>query len=221
MDPFSGSSIRVLLADDFPIVRSGIRSILEKNPQIEIVGEATNGTEALDLARKLNPHVLILDMELPSINGIDVARQLLETCPEVRILALSGHDDRYYIQEILDLGAYGYLIKDEAQDSIVEAVLGVAHGEQGWISRQVSASMAGWLTESHSKSEALSEKELTVLKFISDGKTNQAIAYAMGISTKTVEKYIETILRKLGVATRVEAAVLAVRTHMFEKYGMS
>ena len=219
MDPFTGSLIRVLLADDFPIVRSGIRNILEKNPQFEVVGEATNGPEALALAQQLNPDVLILDMELPSISGIDVARELRETCPNVRILALSGHDDRHYIQEVLDLGAYGYLIKDEAQDNIVEAVLGVAQGEQGWISRQVSASMATWLMEGHSKSETLTEKELMVLKYISEGKTNQAIAYELGISTKTVEKYIETILRKLDVSTRVEAAVHAVRTHMFDKTG--
>ncbi len=217
MDQPDTIPIRVLLADDFPIVRSGIRNILEKNQQIQVVGEATNGQEALQMAQDLNPNVLVLDMELPGIGGIDVARQLREICPDVRVLALSGHDDRYYIQEVLDLGAFGYLIKDEAQDSIVEAVLGVARGEPGWISRQVSASMAAWLREGHNKQEVLAPREMEILKCISEGKTNQAIAYQLGISTKTVEKYIEGILHKLGVASRVEAAVYAVRSHMFDK----
>src|SRR5512142_3140895 len=133
------SPIRVLLADDHPVVRSGIRGLLEKAGEIEVVGEAARGAEALELAGTTAPDVVLLDMELPDIEGTQVAHQLQQLYPQVKILAFSAHDDPFYIRGVLEAGAAGYLMKDEAPELILEAIRGVARGDQGWVSRSVSA----------------------------------------------------------------------------------
>ncbi len=132
-------NIRVVIADDHAVMRVGIRNILARSKEIVIVGEASNGKEALDLVCVKNPDVLILDMEMPVMSGVEAARQLQEQRSPVRILVLSAYDDRQYILEMLNMGAAGYLIKDEAPEIIVEAVKGVAQGETGWVSRRAAA----------------------------------------------------------------------------------
>ena len=205
------SPIRVLLVDDHPVVRGGIRDMLDKNLDIEMVGEASTGKEALQLVEDVNPDVLLLDMELPDIQGSLVAQQVQQRYPKVRILALSAHDDSVYVRELLELGAAGYLMKEEAPEAIVEAVRGVAHGEKGWISRRIAAQMASWMQTGDPGEMKLTVRELEVLRLIVQGKTNQAIALDLHISEKTVEKYIRSIFTKLNVASRVEAAVYAVQ----------
>jgi DNA-binding NarL/FixJ family response regulator len=205
------SSIRVLLADDHPVVRSGIRSLLEKEVDIEIVGEAANGRETLRLVEETNPDVLLLDMELPDVQGAQVAQQIQLLYPKIKILVLSAHNDSVYVRELLRLGASGYLMKDEAPEVIVEAVRGVAHGEKGWVSRRIAAQMSTWMQSDKPDEKKLTLREQEVLKRIVQGKTNQAIAMELKISEKTVEKYLSVIYTKLSVTSRVEAAVLAVR----------
>jgi DNA-binding NarL/FixJ family response regulator len=129
--------MRVVLAEDNEIVRRGIRRLLNRVEDIEVVGEAVNGVEALRLVDELLPDVLLLDVEMPQLDGIKVARQLKNGRQKTRILVLSAYDDQEYIQEMLANGASGYLIKDEAPDRIVEAVKGVAQGEMGWVSPKV------------------------------------------------------------------------------------
>ena len=131
--------IRVVIADDHTIMRVGIRNILSRSSEIEVVGEASNGAEAIELIDNLHPEVLILDMEMPVMDGVEVARRMQASQSPVRILVLSAYDDRQYILEMLNMGASGYLIKDEAPEVIVDAVLGVANGEKGWISRKAAA----------------------------------------------------------------------------------
>jgi DNA-binding NarL/FixJ family response regulator len=203
--------IRVLLVDDHPVVRDGIRGLLEKGGDIKIVGEAGNGSEALELTRQVNPEVVLLDMELPDIEGTLVARQIQEQSPEVKILVLSAHDDAVYIRSLLELGAAGYLMKEEAPEAILEAVHGVAHGDKGWVSRRVSAQMTAWVETGSEGDQKLTPREAEVLRLVVDGKTNQGIAADLGISEKTVEKYMGEIFTKLNVSSRVEAAVYAVR----------
>ena len=128
---------RVILADDHAIVRAGIRHILQRTPDIQVMGEASTGTEAIQLVNQLVPDVLLLDIEMPGLNGIEVARKLNATNLPVRILILSTYDDRQYITEILSHGAAGYLTKDEAPESIVEAIRSIARGEKGWVSERV------------------------------------------------------------------------------------
>ena len=204
------ATIRVVLADDHPVVRSGIRSMLEKAPDIDIVGEANNGAEALRLVQELAPHVLLLDMEMPGLTGAEVARQLKAGGSPVRVLALSAYDDKHYIMGLLAAGAAGYLTKEEAPEAIIDAVRGVSYGEQGWISRRVAERMTAWTLEEPDKT-TLTHRELDVLRWVVDGKTNQEIGAVLGISDKTVEKHLEAIFKKLGVASRVEAAVRAVK----------
>ena len=129
---------RVLIADDHAIMRVGIKNILIRSSEIDVVGEAANGAEALKLVHELRPDVLILDMEMPVMDGIETARRLQAMNSPVRILVLSAYDDRQYILEMLNLGASGYLIKDEAPEVIVDAVQGVANGDKGWISRKAA-----------------------------------------------------------------------------------
>lgn len=206
------SPTKVLLVDDHPIVRTGIRNLLERAAEINVVGEASDGYEALKLVDKLSPDVVLLDMEMPGMNGKEVAVQLKQAGSPVKILVLSAHDDKQYIQELLANGASGYLTKEEVPEAIIEAVRGVARGEQGWVSRKVAAKMTAWMNEdSPAKEKGLTPREVQVLKQVVAGKTNQEIGLDLGISEKTVEKHLEGVFSKLGVTSRVEAAVHALR----------
>ena len=205
------SPIRVLLADDHPVVRNGIRILLEKAGDIEVVGEAGNGRELLDLAEKVLSDLVLLDMDLPDIAGIEVAHQIQQSHPNIKILALSAHDDTFYIRGVLESGAAGYLMKDEAPEMILEAVRGVARGDKGWLSRSVSAQITSWVQADKSGEIKLTPREEAVLHLVVAGKTNQAIATELNISEKTIEKYMGSIFTKLNVSSRVEAAVYAVR----------
>jgi DNA-binding NarL/FixJ family response regulator len=205
------SPIRVILADDHPIVRNGIRHLLEKVVDIEVLGEASTGGEALSLVQEMKPDILLLDMEMPDLNGREVAAKLQQLGSPVKILALSAYDDPVYIRELLESGAVGYLVKEEAPETIVEAVRGVAHGEQGWVSRRIAAQMVSWVRGDEAERSQLTPREVDVLRLVVDGNTNQSIANSLGISEKTVEKYMDAIFTKLNVSSRVEAAVYAVR----------
>ncbi len=205
------AKVRVILADDHPVARAGIRKFLDRAPDIEVVAEAEDGNQALEFARDLKPDVLLLDMEMPELKGLDVARELEDSDSPVRILALSTYDDKQYIFGLLSSGAAGYLTKDEVPETIVEAVRGVARGEKGWVSRRVSAIMASWTRGDGQAGSELTDRESEVLKWVVKGKTNQEIGHELGISDKTVEKHLESVFVKLRVASRVEAAVLAVR----------
>jgi DNA-binding NarL/FixJ family response regulator len=209
--------IRVLLADDHPVVRNGIQKILSRDPEIEIVGQACRGDEALEKVAELLPDVLLLDMEMPGMNGVNVTLQVRRRFPSVHVLALSGYDDRAYVMETLQNGASGYLMKDEDMDIILAAVKGVARGETGWLSRRISALISSWMRKEDPASQSLTQRELEVLRLVVAGRTNQRIALELHISEKTIEKYLESILRKLGVNSRVEAAVYAVRNNLLAK----
>jgi len=203
--------ITVVMADDYPVVRSGIKSILQLEPDIQVIGETGNGLDVIPMVMDLRPNVLLLDIEMPGITGIEITRRLRSNNSRVRILALSGYDDKHYIMHMLELGASGYLIKDEVPDTIAEAVRGVAHGQTGWLSRKVAAQVSAWMLDESRTPRLLTPREIDVLKYLSRGMTNQAIGKELGISEKTVEKYLDSVFKKLGVTSRVKAAVLAVR----------
>ncbi len=204
--------IRVLIVDDHPVIRKGITDILANASDIEIAGETASGQEALDLSRELMPDVILLDMELGEMSGIQVAKTLQQEGSPIRILALSAHNDREYVQEILKCGAAGYLSKDEMPELILTAVRGVAVGENGWISRMIINQLLKWQeAEKNPSPTEMTPRELQVLEQVMAGKTNQAIGLELSISEKTVEKYLESIFHKLSVSSRTEAAVWATR----------
>ena len=206
--------IRVLIADDHPIVRQGIRKLLEGSGEITVISEAKTGLEALQMIEKLQPDVVVLDMEMPELSGADVVKKVVEGKLSTRILGLSSYDDTGFISELLSFGASGYLLKDEAPDQIIEAVKGAARGEKGWVSRKVAARFADILQGENKSEVKLSTREIDVLRLVVDAKTNGEIAIALAISEKTVEKHLDALYRKLGVTSRVEAAVLAVRNNL-------
>lgn len=209
--------IRVILVDDHPIVRNGIKGLLEKSSDIHIIGEAENGEAALKLIDSTQADVLLLDMELPDIPGPQVAMQAAKSHPELKILSLSAHDDSIYVRQLLELGAAGYLMKEEAPEVILDAVRGVAQGQQGWISRGIAAQISGWMQSDVMDGSNLTRREQETLALVVDGRTNQAIAAELKISEKTVEKHIKAIFEKLNVGSRVEAAVKAIKHGIVKK----
>lgn len=203
--------IRVLIVDDHPVVRTGIRNMLEPAMGISVVGEASTGSEALQMIENLQPNVVLLDMKLPDMSGIDVIKQIYEAKSSSRVLGLSSYDDREFISQLLNYGASGYLLKEEVPEYIIEAVRGVAHGEAGWVSRKVAALLSQILLKDKEDGTDLTARELEVLRLVVDGKTNDQIGISLGISVKTVENHLHAIFRKMGVISRVEAAVMALR----------
>ena len=207
------ATIHVILADDHPVVRAGIRTLLDRADDIHVVAETDNGDGVLSLVEEHQPDVLILDIEMPGLSGLEVAQQLQKRQLSTRVLALSAHADIRYIDHILANGAFGYLVKEEAPHMIIAAVRGVAAGEQGWMSRQAAAETSALLRRAENGTE-LTPREQEVLKLIAAGKSNQEIALKLHISESTVEKHLSSIYAKLGVSSRVEAAVYAIRNDL-------
>lgn len=207
------SVIRVVVADDHPVVRSGIRALLDKVEDIVVVGEAADGATALHLAADLAPDVLLLDMELPGLTGLEVAREIQAAGAAVRVLALSAYDDEQYIFGLLASGAAGYLTKDEAPTTIVNAVRGVARGEGGWLSRRITAKVlqqrAGGRRPLPEDAAALSARERQVLGLLARGQANAGIAAALSLSEGTVKNHVTNLYAKLAVHTRAEAVAWA------------
>jgi DNA-binding NarL/FixJ family response regulator len=204
--------IRVILIDDHPIVRSGIRMLLEQAPDIVVVGEVERGDNAVQQVEALNPDVVLLDMEMPGKSGVEIARELQATGLPVRILALSAYDDDQYISSLLANGASGYLTKEEALDTIVEAVRGVARGEEGWFSRRAAAQIAAMARKEHTNAAAhLTEREEEVLDMLAQGWTNTRIAHGLSVSERTVRFHLSNVYDKLGVSSRAEAIAWVLR----------
>lgn len=211
------SNIHVLIVDDHPIICKGIHDLLEPAVGISVVGEAHTGAEALQMIEDFKPDVVLLDMRLPDMSGVEIIKRAARQGSNARILGLSSYNDREFISQLLTYGASGYLLKDELPEQIVEAVRGVAHGEVGWVSRKVAALLSQILLKEQEGDTDLTSRELEVLNLVVDGKTNNQIGMALGISVKTVEKHLHAIFRKMGVVSRVEAAILAVQESLVKK----
>ena len=209
--------IRVLIVDDHPIICKGIRDLLNPAVGITVAGEAHTGEEALQKIEELEPDVVLLDMKLPDMNGVDIIKKAYKMGSNARILGLSSYNDREFISQLLTYGASGYLLKDEVPEEIVQAVRGVAQGEVGWVSRKVAALLSQILLKEQEGGSDLTARELDVLNLVVEGKTNNQIGLALGISVKTVEKHLHAIFRKMGVVSRVEAAILAVQESLVKK----
>jgi two-component system, NarL family, response regulator NreC len=208
-------SISILLADDHKIIRDGLRSLLDRQPKIEVIGEADNGRQAVQLARELTPDVVVMDISMPELNGMDATRQILADSPHIKIIALSMHTDKRFIIKMLQAGASGYLLKDCAFDELARAVSTVLAG-QTYLSPEITTVVIKDLVQETENSDSslisqLSSREREVLQLLAEGKTTKQIAGELFISSKTVETHRTNIMKKLNIHTLADLVKLAVR----------
>ena len=207
-------SITVLLADDHPAMRIGLQVLLDQTPDISVVAETGNGEETQVQIETLRPDVAVLDCQLPKLSGIEVATQVKQKKLPTKILALSAYDTPKYQWSMLEMGAMGYLLKEEAPTEIVSAVRSVAAGQLLWTAGQITR-IHRWEHEVKKRWEELTDREQRVLSLIAAGNSNKEISQALNITARTVEFHVSNILSKLGVTSRVEAAVW-LKTYNFD-----
>jgi len=199
-------AITVLLVDDHSLVRRGFRRMLEDEPDIEVVGEASDGHEAVTAAAALKPRVIVMDFALPSMNGAVAARRIRESQPDIAILMLSMHAEASYVRTCLEAGARGYLLKNAMDLELVSAVRRIAAGEQ------VMDARLGTISRDAGSSGSLSTRELEVLQLIVHGKSNKDIAVVLGLSVNTIAVHRANIMQTLGIHNTAELVVHAIRT---------
>lgn len=206
--------IRVLLVDDHAVVRQGLRSFLELQPDIEVVGEAAGATEALERAGQVRPDVVILDLVLPDADGVEAIRRMKDVAPASRVLVLSSYVDDSHVFAAIQAGAAGYLLKDVQPDALAESIRQVHRGLPA-LHPQVAARLMHQMGQSLGLAD-FTRRERDVLKLVAEGLSNKDIASRLFISEKTVKTHVSNVLQKLGVADRTQAAVLAVRRRLVE-----
>jgi DNA-binding NarL/FixJ family response regulator len=194
--------IRVVLVDDHPAVRSGIRKMLERAGNFQVVGDAQNGEQALQIIQELHPDVVLLDIELPDIKGYEVARRITDKGLAVNILALSAHVNKQYIFKMFSSGAVGYITKEEAPYQVVEAIRKIVDGEVGWLSPHAADQLKSAAGQDNTMLQNLSEKEKTVLQWIAAGESNREIGERLDVDPKAASLLVNMILSKLGVSSR-------------------
>ena len=207
-------SIRIALADDHRMFREALASTLALAPDIRIVGEAGSGRAAIEMAEKLRPEILVLDIAMPDMNGIEVAQRLRASCPEVKVIALSGHVDKRFVQEMLKAGASGYVAKAAAGADLVRAIRAVAKGQEYLSSEVTAAVLRDYRVSSSGETPPLSllgRRERQVLALIAEGERSPKIAARLGISPATVEAHRRNIMRKLGIHSVAALTRYAIR----------
>ncbi len=215
--------IRVLIADDHKVVREGLAAILNAKESIEVVGEAQNGQEAVEKARSLVPDVILMDVRMPRMGGVEATRQIKRESPHIGVIALTMYDEEHYIFDLVRAGATGYLLKDTDSAQIVVAIHAIYRGESLINPSVASKILAEFSLLVQKKGEKrarlehdLSEREITVLRLVKDGKANKEIAKSLDLSVKTVKNHVRNIFHKLQVYDRTQAAILAIRKGLIE-----
>jgi len=212
------SRIRVLLADDHTVLRAGLRMLINAQPDLEVVAEASTGEEASRLAREARPDVALMDLSMPGAGGIDATAEIRRACPDTRVLVLTMHDDPAYLRSVLAAGAAGYLLKRAADTELLSAIR-ITHRRGTFL----DPSLAGTVVEEalgrkarpskgDRPADALSEREREVLRLVAQGHTNQQVADRLGLSVKTVETYRARLMDKLGLRSRADLVRYALST---------
>ena len=207
---------RILLADDHAVVRQGFKMILGAQADMEIIGEAANGREAVELAAQVHPDIVVMDVAMPELNGIEATRRLSTSSPHTRVVALSMHKDNVYVREILRAGARGYLLKDSVAADVVNAIRAVARGES-YLSPAVSnAVLDDYRKHVTNPIDLLSSREREVLQMLAEGKTNTEIAVVLNLSVYTVDAHRGRIKEKLNVHSINELVRFALRNGLID-----
>lgn len=213
--PLSMKPIRILIADDHELVRQGVRQTLETNPEWEVIAEAANGREAVELAERLQPEIAVLDLSMPELNGLEAIRRIVQIAPQIRILVLSIHDSETLIHEVLAAGAKGYLLKSDAARDLVSAVQSLADGRPFFTAKVSQALLDSFLSASTPKRveerSRLTPREQEIVRLVADSKTNKEIASLLSISVRTVETHRSNIMEKLGIHSISDLVLYAIR----------
>lgn len=218
--------IRVLITDDHQVVREGLASVLESKGDIEVVGLAADGKEAVAKSRELSPDVVLMDISMPNMNGVDATRQIKKENPQIGVVVLTMYGDEEYIFDLVRAGAAGYLLKDTDSAQIAKAIRAVSKGES-MIHPSIAAKILNEFSQLSSgkkqkaikaskSEEEMSERELTVLRLLAEGKSNKEIAGELDLSDKTVKNHIHSIFKKLNVTDRTKAVVSAVKKGLID-----
>lgn len=208
-------AIRIVIADDHQILRQGLRTLLEKEPDMEVVAEAEDGRKTVSLVKEVNPHVVIMDVNMPDLNGIEASRQILAEFPEVKIIALSMHADRRFVINMLKAGAQGYLLKDCAFEELAQAIR-LVMANKTYLSPGVAEIVVKDYVQrlpgpSQSAFSVLTAREREVLQLMAEGKSTSQIAELLSISVKTVETHRQQLMHKLGIRSVAELTKYAIR----------
>jgi len=208
-------SIKVLLVDDHAIIREGLRSLLEKQPEVEVIADTYDGRIALDLVRELLPNIVIMDISMPGLNGIEATRQIIAEFPDVKVIALSIHSKRRFVADMLSAGATGYILKECLFDELIQAIKAVAAGGRYLSPRITDVVVSDYVKRlsatADSPLETLKAREREVLQLVAEGKSTKQIALELHVSPKTIEANRRQIMEKLNIHSVAELTKYAVR----------
>jgi DNA-binding NarL/FixJ family response regulator len=214
----TGARVRVVIADDQTLFRAGLARLLDEDPRVEVVGQAGNGLEAVRLARSLQPDVVLMDLKMPELDGIEATRRIVAEQPSVRVLLLTGFEADDHVLQALRAGASGYILKDSRPDSIVSSLLAVQAGERvmaSVVANRVLEMLSGATTPKEFY-DGLTAREIEILRLLAAGKANKQIAFQLKISEKTVRNHVSNMYEKLGIYDRSQAVLYAVRKGLVE-----
>ncbi len=220
----SQDEIQVMIVDDHPVFRQGLRDVLETNPSMKVVGEAADGEVAIEIALETNPNVILMDINLPTINGLQVTRKIRAQLPDVKVIMITGYDDAEQVFHTIRAGASAYCPKDITPEALINVIRAVRDGNyyvdektmnydelMQWVEQKIGRFAGPLITDSDELFIPLSPREMEILEHVTRGLSNKEIAYKLGISHQTVKNHMTAILRKLRVDDRTQAAVYALR----------
>lgn len=214
------SWMNILLVDDHPVMREGLRALFAQNPDVTIVGDARNGEEALAQARKLRPHIVVVDISMPGMSGVEATRLLLKELPQTRVVALTMLTDKRHVEAMFEAGASGYVVKTSAASELLSALLAVARGET-FVSPAVAGALVSGLRrrnagEPESPVDTLTPREREVLQLLAQGLTSKEVAARLGVAPSTVESHRRQIMSKLSARSIAEMTRIAIRAGLIE-----